>query len=37
MWREVAHVTGVPRMFSRVQRAAGTALFGRLLNGLTRT
>ncbi len=37
VWREVAHVTGVPRMFSRVERTAGTALFGRLLNGLTRT
>jgi hypothetical protein len=37
VWREMAHVTGVPRLFSRVERAAGTALFGRLLNGLTRT
>jgi hypothetical protein len=37
VWRELAHVTGVPRLFSRVERTAGTALFGRLLNGLTRT
>ena len=37
VWREVAHVTGVPRMLARVERATGTALFRRLLNGLTRT
>ena len=37
MWREVAHVTGVPRIMARVERAVGTALFGRLLDGLTRT
>jgi hypothetical protein len=37
LWREVAHVTGVPRVFARLERATGTALFGRVLNGLTRT
>jgi len=37
VWREVAHVTGVPRIMARVEKAAGTVLFGRLLNGLTRT
>ena len=37
VWREVAHVTGVPRVMARVEKAAGTALFGRLLNGLTHT
>ena len=37
VWREVAHVTGVPRIFAGVERATGTALFRRLLNGLTRT
>ena len=37
VWREVAHVTGVPRMFARLEKATGTALFRRLLNGLTRT
>jgi hypothetical protein len=37
VWREVAHVTGVPGMFARLENATGTALFRRLLNGLTRT
>ena len=37
VWREIGHVTGVPRVFARVEKAAGTALFARLLNGLTRT
>ena len=37
VWREVAHVTGVPRMMARVEKAVGTTLFRRLLNGLTRT
>ena len=37
VWREVAHVTGVPRILAGVERATGTALFRRLLNGLTRT
>ena len=37
VWREVAHVTGVPRVMARVEKAAGTALFRRLLNGLTHT
>jgi hypothetical protein len=37
VWREVAHVTGVPRIMGRVESAVGSALFGRLLNGLTRT
>ena len=37
VWREVAHVTGVPRMFARLEKAAGTAMFRRLLDGLTRT
>lgn len=37
VWREVAHVRGVPRVFAGVERAAGSALFRRLLNGLTRT
>jgi hypothetical protein len=36
-WREVAHTVGVPRFMARVERAAGRALFGRLLDGLTRT
>jgi hypothetical protein len=37
MWREVAHTVVVPRFMARVERAAGRALFGRLLDGLTRT
>jgi len=37
VWREVAHVTGVPRVLARVERATATVLFRRLLNGLTRT
>ena len=37
MWREVAHTTGVPRFLAGVEKAAGTALFRRLLKGLTRT
>jgi hypothetical protein len=37
MWREMAHATGVPRILSGVERAAGRTLFGRLLDGLTRT
>ena len=37
VWREVAHVIGVPRMMARVERAVGTTLFRRLLNGLTHT
>ncbi len=37
VWRELAHVTGVPRIFAGAERATGTALFRRLLNGLTRT
>jgi hypothetical protein len=37
VWREVAHVTGVPRALAGVERAAGRAMFRRLLTGLTRT
>ncbi len=37
MWREVAHVTGVPRVLACLEKATGTALFGRVLDGLTRT
>ena len=37
MWREVAHVTGVPGVLARLEKATGTALFSRLLDGLTRT
>ena len=37
VWREVAHATGVPRVLARVEKAVGTAVFGRLLDGLTRT
>ena len=37
VWREVAHVTGVPRIFARLENATGSALFRRLLDGLTRT
>ena len=37
VWREVAHVTGVPRMFSGLEKATGSAMFRRLLNDLTRT
>ena len=37
VWREVAHAWGVPRVFAGIERAAGRALFGRLLDGLTRT
>lgn len=37
VWREVAHVAGVPRVFAGVERATGSVLFRRLLNGLTRT
>ncbi len=37
VWREVAHTTGVPRFLAGVEKAAGTALFRRLLKGLTRT
>jgi len=37
LWREVAHLTGVPRVFARLEKATGTALFRRLLNELTRT
>jgi hypothetical protein len=36
-WREVAHVRGVPRFLAAVERAVGTAVFRRLLAGLTRT
>lgn len=37
VWREVAHATGVPRVLARVEKAVGTAVFRRLLIGLTRT
>ena len=37
VWREVAHVTGVPHLFARFERATATAIFRRLLNELTRT
>jgi hypothetical protein len=37
VWREVAHLTGVPRIFARLENATGSALFRRLLDGLTRT
>ena len=37
VWREVAHVTGVPRILAGAEKAVGAALFRRLLNGLTRT
>ena len=37
VWRELAHVTGVPGVLAGVERATGTALFRRLLDGLTRT
>jgi hypothetical protein len=37
VWREVAHVTGVPRMFAGLEKATGSAVFRRLLNELTRT
>lgn len=37
VWREVAHVTGVPRLLAGLERAAGRAVFRRLLSGLTRT
>ena len=37
VWREVAHVTGVPRMLAGLERATGAAVFRRLLNELTRT
>ena len=37
IWRELAHTVGIPRFLTRVERAAGRALFGRLLDRLTRT
>ena len=37
VWREVAHVAGVPRIMARVEKAVATTLFRRLLNGLTHT
>ena len=37
VWREVAHLTGIPRFLAGLERVTGTALFNRLLNGLTRT
>lgn len=36
VWREVAHVTGVPRIFSRVEKNAGRAMFRQVLRRLTR-
>ena len=36
VWREVAHVRGVPRLLGGVERGVGTILFTRLINGLTR-
>jgi len=36
MWREVAHVTGVPRIFSRLEQNAGRAMFRQVLKRLTR-
>lgn len=37
VWREVAHTTGVPAAFGRVEAAAGQALFSRVLDRLLRT
>jgi hypothetical protein len=37
VWREVAHLRGVPRALAGVERAAGTAVFRRVLRRLTRT
>lgn len=37
VWRELAHVTGVPRILAGAEKAVGSALFSRLLDGLTRT
>lgn len=37
LWREVAHVRGVPRGLSQLERRVGAAVFRRVLTGLTRT
>ena len=36
VWREVAHVVGVPRTLARVERIAGRVVFGRVVKRLTR-
>lgn len=36
MWREVAHVRGVPRALARMERSAGRAVFRQVLRRLTR-
>ncbi len=37
VWRELAHVRGVPRFLAGVEKSVATVVFRRLLDALTRT